>query len=200
VSIQTQIPTQIDKRAIQALIKAILGRKSLAIDTEDFYDELEKIVGENNVHDIYRAFIEMAETEKIPFVHYIDGFIIVIPLWLTPEQKAALKYVYELTDKYYTWLWVNDNVYRNKTNTLDALARLFLDERLRINTYDLHGPAAYAAFILAKYYGFGVSISKQDYEQYSEVVFSIPEVGKIKYIYECSYCGCDWIVKRLWDP
>jgi hypothetical protein len=184
---------QVVQTQIIALIKTMLNDKSLAIPVEDFYEELKKIVKDENIHNVYRTFIENAEMGKLPFIHYIDGYIVVIPLWLTPEQKATLKYVYELTNKYYTWLWIDDNVVRNKTNTLDALTRLFISERIGIaDPDDLHGPIAYAAYVLAKYYGLDVAITKHDYQN---VEFMIQEIGKIMYMYD--YHGS---IKRVWDP
>ena len=200
-------PQQVDKRAIIALLRAIANSRSFAVWRDDFYDELQKLVSdEEKPWQVEDVFIEAVRSGRVPFVYYFEGTdwsdfdtIAVIPIQLRPEHIAAMRYVHKLI---LDDVLVHCNDYTickrhevceygsresSTADAMDALARIFLKETLGFKEIDV----GYAIYVLAKYYNLDVKVVNRDENR---IIFKIPDVGVEVWYYHYSKNNRKWIM------
>jgi len=181
---------QVDKRAFIALLRAIANSRSFAVWRDVFYDELQKLVGdEEEPWQVEDVFIEAVRNDKMSFIYYFEGTdwddfdtIAVIPIRLRLEHIAAMRYVHKLIlddvlvhcDNYIICKRREVCEYGSRESStadaIDALARIFLKETLGFKDVDV----GYAIYVLAKYYNLDVKVVNRNENR---IIFKIPDVG-----------------------
>jgi len=193
MSTKTQIQnqtSQIDKRAVIAIARALAKRKSFAVWYGDIYDELRNIIEDDDeFHEVENKLYEDIVDGKIRNMYRFWGtcdasecdIIIVTPVGLDESQ---LKIVKELTGLYRFKGYDGDEEEREElTLTIHNLIKAWSSGCLKMSS------PAEAIYVLAKDYGLEIEEEEHLDRWYAGQVFYSVEGLDVRIMKNIGYCN-----------
>jgi len=188
--IQNETQSQIDKRAIVAIARAVAKKKSFVVWYGDIYDELRDIIEDGDeFHEVENKLYEDIVEGRIKNVHRVQGpcgdsdcdIVIVSPVEL---DKEKLKIVEELAQLYSFKGYDGDEDEREElTQTLHNLVKLWSSGCMHMS-----GPAE-AVYVLAKNYGFEIREDVRLNHHYAGNIYYEIESLNLRLIKWVDYCN-----------
>lgn len=189
---QTQIQphqTQIDKRAIIAIARAVAEKRSFVVWYGDIYDALRDIIEDDEFHEVENKLYEDVVNGRIKNVYRFWGtcddsecdVVVVAPFELGEKQ---LKIIEELAQLYSFKGYDGDEKEREElTQTLHNLIRMWSSGCLKMS-----GPAE-AIYELAKNYGLEIEEEEDLDRWYAGKIYYRVEGLNARLVKDIGYCN-----------
>ena len=189
---QTQIQphqTQIDKRAIIAIARAVAEKRSFVVWYGDIYDALRDIIEDDEFHEVENKLYEDVVNGRIKNVYRFWGtcddsecdVVVVAPFELGEKQ---LKIIEELAQLYSFKGYDGDEKEREElTQTLHNLIRMWSSGCLKMS-----GPAE-AIYELAKNYGLEIEEEEDLDRWYAGKIYYRVEGLNVRLVKDIGYCN-----------